>query len=309
MTPIHILWSKPMKEKDKLYNFCMMLLSALMVKELYGRVELITDWNGKYLAKELGLPYDYIHTGLDYVDTDKSFPTAKVYAYKLIAEYIPNFLYLDYDVFMTKKIPNKESIIQTDEGLSMHPYAIYYYCLERGFEFPFEYAKEDLRFYNMGLFKASKKIVNEYHDTYFSTIYKNQHLHDKSFYLDQYTMFLEQNLIYMVLKNNNKLKDVYEHYPLNKQQHNKYTWNDTPEKIRENKSYVGEMISKYAGNDESKFGQWFDTPANIEAISKTDYIHLAHYKMIPKVNEDVMAYGFNKYPKQFAQLINRFKNI
>ena len=309
MTPIHILWTKPLNSSSKkLETLSMMMLSALMIRKVYGRVELVTDWEGKHLVESMGIPYDYVHTGLDYVEEDKGFPTAKVHAYKLIAEWIPSFLYLDYDVFVTRKIPDKPFIIQTDEGLSMHPYAVYQYCREHGFQFPFEYEKEDLRFYNMGLFKADRDTVNEYHEAYFSTLYKNQHLHKNGIYLDQYYMFLEQNFIYMILKKKRLIKKVHQHYPMGKSLYNKYNWFDTPEELRKSKDYVGELIHRYNCREED-FNSWFDTPSSFDAITKTGYVHLAQYKMIPQVMQEMYAYAFKRFPKEFGQLINNYSKF
>lgn len=312
MTLVHIFWSKPMKHKPKIETLSMMLLSTLMAKKIYGRVELITDFMGREFVQKAGIPYNKIHLGLDDVDDDKGFVPAKVYAYKLMSKNIRDFLYLDYDVFLYEYIPNHEYIVQVDEGLSSHTYSIYHYCLDRGVEFPISHEDNDLRFFNMGLFKADIDVIEAYYELFFTTLYRNQHLYTKDFQYDQYTMFLEQNLIYMVLKKQGKLDMIHEYYPISKPIYNKYGWMDTPEKIRNEHNYVGQLVSEYTKNIEDidkKFEKWFDTPSNFDAIGQTKYIHLAQYKNIPNVMRETIAYGLEHFPKEFSNLIYNFKNL
>lgn len=305
MTPIHILWTRPLQRSaNKLDTFCHMLLSLLMAKRLYGKVHLMTDYYGKHMTESLGIPYDKIHLGLDYADYDKGFPTVKVYGYKKIVEEVPNFLYLDYDVFLGRRIPNERYVVQADEGVSPHPSAIYHYLKDEGIRFPMEYGSQDLRYYNMGLFRADKRVVYHYFDNYFSTLYGNQHLYKGDFLMNEYTMFLEQNLVYHSLKEYGC--QVYEHYPTSKEMHNKYGWEDTPKEKRDERSFLGDLIHKYC---KGKYDKWFDSPANIEEISKTGYVHLAHYKLIPNVKSDVLAYAFENYPREFAELINQYSKF
>ena len=310
MIPVHIFWSKPMMSKQvNLDTFCMMMLSAMMAKKVFGRVELMTDWKGSEFAHKLGIPYDRIYDTLEEVDQDKGFTTAKVFGYKLISETVPDYLYLDYDVFIYHHIPHHETIVQVDEGLNMSTFSIYHYCMDKGIQFPFKYRKEELKFFNMGLFKADKEVIEAYHDLYFTTLYKNQHLYTPDFYFDLYAMFLEQNLIYMVLKNQGKLDTLYEHFPNDRPKHNKYAWIDTPEEVRDQRNYVGEVVAKYGDKADHLFDEWFDTPSNFETIDQTGYIHLAHYKNNPNVVKEMLAYGFKHFPFEFANLIYEFKRI
>ena len=111
----------------------------------------------------------------------------------------------------------------------------------------------------------------------------------------------------MTFKKHGLTKQVYQHYPLSKPMNNKYTWEDVPVENRENSHSHMEAIMAHVKDD--NFSGWFDTPANIEGIKETGYVHLAMYKMNPKVISDLYAYAFKRFPKEFGQLINNYSKF
>ncbi len=301
MIPVHILWTEPFKNNHKKIESCIhMFLSATKIKEVYGEVHIITDRYGEYLVRNLGLPYDKVHLGLDQATPNFTFPDAKVIAYKLLSDSIPGYLYFDFDVFITKPVPKKNIIVQCDEGATPYPYRIYQYLLDKGIDFCFDYALEDLRFLNMGLFRClDKRIIYEYYESYFTTKYKNQYVKLDDVLIPQYVMFLEQTYIYKVLQKNGLLDQIYEHYPRHINQ-----FNDVELHIELDKANA--IMDAYHNTD-LNFEGYYHSPSDINNIEKTGYTHLMYFKTEEKVLEDVAEYAFKNYPKEFAKLMVNMK--
>ncbi len=299
MIPVHIFWSYPLlKSSAKLENAVMMMLSAAMLKDLYGEVHIITDYKGEYIIKSLELEYSYIHKGLDHTDKNFPFPTSKLLAQKLLSERLNNYITIDYDIFITEKIPDKEHIIQADEGRNPYPYCMYQHFKEVGLKLDYNYSLEDLRFYNMGILKTSKDVIDEYYRRFFNALYRNQHLYGKTEIFD-WLMFLEQNYIYRVMKD--KGIEPYQHYPRHLPTYNGFIqYPGRPEADR--------ILTKYHPQD-IEFEDWYDCPAVMDNIDKTKFIHLIHYKNVNWVFENVYRYAAKNYPEKLAKLLSNLKRI
>ncbi len=301
MTPVHILWTEPFNRNDKKIESCIhMFLSATMIKKIYGEVHIITDDYGQHLIRQLQLPYDKVYLGLDHALKEFSFPDAKVIAYKLLADFLPGYLYFDHDVFITKPIEKHDIIVQCDEGANPHPYCIYKHLLSRGVKFDYDYQPTDLRFLNMGLFRCvDKNIIYDYYESYFTERYQNKYTIDDAMVMN-YTMFLEQNCIYKVLKKHNQLNNIYEHYPKTKEPYNDLYFNSD--------SRSSDIFGKFY-NDDISYDEYYISPSDINNIDKTGYTHLMHYKMQENVLTDVINYAFKNYPKEFAKLMVNMKYL
>ena len=57
------------------------------------------------------------------------------------------------------------------------------------------------------------------------------------------------------------------------------------------------------------FDKWFDTPANIEKIDKTRFIHLAHYKNNKNIIKQVKDWGHQFFPEKMKQFLNKLDKI
>lgn len=78
-----------------------MLLSTLLAKKFYGRVELYTDRKTEKIVQEIGIPYDLINSDeLDNIEL-KSYTIPKVYTYSLMNE---PFIHIDLDSFIFEKL-------------------------------------------------------------------------------------------------------------------------------------------------------------------------------------------------------------
>ncbi|WP_160114814.1 DUF6734 family protein [Aquimarina sp. AU474] len=304
MTPVQLLWTKPFDHNNDKFESCIyMFLSALMIKKVYGEVHIMTDYYGKELIRQLELPYDVIYSELGQMDEVTTFVDAKILGYKMLADLLPNYLYLDYDIFITKPIKERDIIVQCDEGLNSHPYCLYHYFKDKGVKFYYEYADEDLRFLNMGLFRCTdRNIIYDYYDAYFSTIYQNQHLDFDEYTMAQLTMFLEQTYVLKTVQKHNKTDQIYEYYPRTKSTYNDYMYTNSDHRL-------DKIIKKYVGNTSSLDHGFYVAPSDINNIDKTGYTHLMHYKRMKEISLDVMEYAFKNYPKEFANLMTNMKYI
>ncbi len=299
MIPVHIFWTYPLRKGGaKMENALMMMLSAIMLKETFGEIHIITDKQGKYIINKLELPYDEIHMGLDDTDKHFPFPAAKVLAHKLLSERLENYIAVDYDIFLNKPIPNKPHIIQADEGLNPYPYALYKYFTARGLKLDYECNDKDLRYYNTGLLKSNKDLIKEYYTRFFNTVYANQHLYANDFLLRDWAIFLEQNYIYKIF-NDNKIAP-YEHYPRSLP-----TYNQGVVSLPSVTDKVIDKYRSYTNNCEP----WYDCPAIMGSIHLTGYIHLIHHKELDWVMQNLYEYAAAKYPRELAKLLVNLKKI
>ena len=304
MTPVQLLWTKPFDQNNDKFQSCIhMFLSAMMIKKVYGEVHIMTDYYGRELVRQLELPYDVIYNELGQMSELSCFVDAKILGYKMLADLLPGYLYMDYDVFITKPIKNKEIIVQCDEGLNSHPYCLYHYFLDKGVKFQYEYANEDLRFLNMGLFRCTdRKIIYDYYEAYFSTIYQNQHLQFDDYHTAQLTMFLEQTYVFKTIQEHGKTDQIYEYYPRNKPTHNDYVYSVSDHRL-------DHIIKSYVGRSTHLEESFYIAPSDINHIDKTGYTHLMHYKGMKEVSTDVIEFAFKNYPKEFANLMLNMKYI
>ncbi len=305
MTPVHIVWTAPSKENDKkIESYVHMLLSAIMIKEIYGEIHVITDYHGRNMVKQLGIPYDKIYLGLDHANDFTLFPDAKVLAYKMLADLIPGYLYFDQDIFITKPVKKRDIITQCDEGANPYVYCLYKYLVSRGVKFRYEYKNEELRFLNMGLFRCvDKKIIYDYYESYFTTKYQNQYIEIKDPMAMQYAMFLEQSCIYKTLQKHNQLDNVYEHYPREKDSYNHQTFTNGNDKGNPH------LILEKFYNSDMTYDEYYTPPSDINYIHKTEYTHLMHYKREEKVGRDVLEFAFKRYPKELSRLMINMKYL
>ncbi|WP_025741547.1 DUF6734 family protein [Aquimarina pacifica] len=304
MTPVQLLWTKPFNESNTKFESCIyMFLSAQMTKDIYGEVHILTDYYGHDIVRSLELPYDKVYTTDGYMEEMSSFVDAKIYGYKTLADILPGYLYLDYDIFITKEIEKRDIMVQCDEGENSHPFCLHKYFIDKGVNFCYEYEQEDLRFLNMGLFRCTdKKVIYDYYDSYFTTIYENKHIGMDSHDLAQYSIFLEQTYIYKTLQKHNKLDHVYEHYPRDKKAYNNYKFSAYDYKL-------GEIMDTYLGSENYPDRNYYMSPSDINNIDKTGYTHLMHFKQMKEVSTDVIEFAFTKYPKEFAKLMSNMKYI
>lgn len=81
-------------------------LSLYYINKNYGECHLITDSKTKKYLQHL--PFKTISTELDCLKgiKSKNWALGKLYAYKIISEKKEPFMHVDYDVFLTKKLPD-----------------------------------------------------------------------------------------------------------------------------------------------------------------------------------------------------------
>lgn len=119
MKIIHSYWTKPnvknqnFSQSDRAkggwlhrkYNYYSWALSCLKLKEFYGKVELVTDHQGKsLLIDQLGLPYDQVSLALNDINDyhPDLWTLGKIYAASVQKE---PFIHVDGDVYIWKKFP------------------------------------------------------------------------------------------------------------------------------------------------------------------------------------------------------------
>ncbi len=299
MTPVHIFWTYPLQEANvKLETSLMMMLSTIMLKDVFGGVHIITDEYGKYFVEKLEIPYDVIHTGLDDADRNLPFPAAKVLAHKRMTAKLNDYIAVDYDIFLNKAIPPEKHIIQADEGLNPYPYALYKYFIDKGLKIDYKCDVQDLRYYNTGLLKTDKAVIDEYYTRFFRTMYANQHLYKHDFLLRDWAIFLEQNYIYKIFRENN-IKP-YEHYPRKIETHNVG--------VVSLPSVTDSIVEKYRSYTEN-CEPWYDCPAIMDNIDKTGYIHLIHHKELDWIMQNVYKYAATHYPENLSKLLSNLKKV
>lgn len=111
MKIVQSYWSKPISNdygwNNKIFHYMSWALSCLRLKQLYPKVELITDEEGeKLLVNTLDLPYDSVNICLEVLDgySPKLWTLGKVYSYSIQTE---PFIHVDGDVFIWKKFSKK----------------------------------------------------------------------------------------------------------------------------------------------------------------------------------------------------------
>lgn len=315
----HILYTKPLDNIKELRDFLILqYISALTIEKTYGSISIVTDYKGKNILKELGMPYSNYLINLNFEKDNKEyFSTAKVDAIKSIVDFNENFLYLDCDVFINKKINNKfNNIVQADEGMSPNTWGLYKYCKQIGINFTEKYNEKNIRMCNMGVFKSNKHVIYQYYDSYMKNLNLNLFfLNNRNSLIDHpinfdfpFTIFLEQTLIYEIFKKNNLLGKVYQVYETEKPMFNKHIFTDNG--YFDKRGIINSNLKKIIEySNAPSFDKWFDTPANIEEIDKTKFIHLAHYKNNKNIIKQVKDWGHQFFPEKMKQFLNKLDKI
>ena len=257
------------------------------------------------------MPYDnYVINSKLENSEEQYFSAAKVEAIKNIVDLSDNFLFLDCDVFITDKINSKfQNIVQADEGMSPNTWGLYQYCKQIGIDFIQKYDENNIRMLNMGVFRSSKDIVYQYYDSFFENLNKNLNFlnnydHPINFHFP-FTILLEQTLIYEVFKKNNMLKQVYQAYGLNKPTFNKYSFQLPCPRGIEN----AKLRKVVDFSNAPEFDGWFDTPANIEKIDQTKFVHLAMYKNNEEILKEVEDWGHANFPLEMKNFMKKLEKI
>ena len=312
MKVFQILWTGRLNDIKELRTFLILqYISALSIKRVYGSLSIITDRRGKNILKELGMPYDnYIINSKLENRKEEYFSAAKVEAIKSIVDFNENFLFLDCDVFITEKINTKfKNIVQIDEGMSPNTWGLYQYCKRIGVNFTQKFDENNIRMLNMGVFRSSKNIVYQYYDSFFENLNKNlrflnNYKHPINF-MFPFTILLEQSLIYEVFKKNKMLEEVYQAYDINKPLLNKYPFL-LPCPRAMDFDHLTQVIDY---SNAPKFDPWFDTPANIEKIDQTKFVHLAMHKNNNNIIKEVENWGFVNFPSEMKQFMKKLEKI
>lgn len=117
------------KNENGKYLIDLHKLSLYYINKNYGECHLITDSKTKKYLQHL--PFKSISTELDCLKNIKSknWALGKLYAYKIIAEKKEHFMHVDYDVFLTKKLPeeitNSELFVQETERFVYTQYGLF----------------------------------------------------------------------------------------------------------------------------------------------------------------------------------------
>ena len=257
------------------------------------------------------MPYDnYIINSKLENREEQYFSAAKVEAIKNIVDINDNFLFLDCDVFITDKINSKfKNIVQIDEGMSPNTWGLYQYCKQIGVDFVQKYNENNIRMLNMGVFRSSKNIVYQYYDSFFENLNKNLNFlnnydHPINFHIP-FTILLEQTLIYEVFKKNHMLGQVYQAYGVNKPTFNKYKF-----QLPCPRALVHTELRKVVDfSNAPEFDKWFDTPANIEKIDQTKFVHLAMHKNNEKILKEVEDWGHTNFPLEMKSFMKKLEKI
>jgi len=122
MKIVQTFWSRPIVDRmstsynggwlEKKYNYMSLSLSCLLLKRLYGQVELVTDDEGKHILIDvLRLPYSTIKVELNKLSGYNNNLTcaAKFYTYSIQKE---PFIHVDGDFFLYEK---------PDRGIERYP--------------------------------------------------------------------------------------------------------------------------------------------------------------------------------------------
>ena len=290
MTPIHTLWTGARKPSK--IDMTYMRLSALMAIEAHGTIDLVTDKKGLEIVRKANIPYSNTYVELDDVEKEKGFPMAKIKSYLIASQKNENYFHIDTDVFLHKPVKKTDYLVQCDEGRTHYTYSIFKELLKRGHSSMYNHKDEDLRFYNMGIFKAPKEFVSEYFDVANTLYEKNKNIAD-DFMRDQLLMFIEQNTVYMIAKSN-KIK-FKEHYPLDLPMHNIYDWGMCiDDSFKKKTKKLANLLNSYSNR---VFSKNFETPGNILAGKKTGYTHLVHFKSLKETEADVLGF-YEQYTKK-----------
>ena len=311
MEVFHILWTKPLDNLNYLKSVLkMQFISALTIEKTYGSISIATDYKGMHLLKELGMPYKKYLTNLENTKQEY-FPAVKIEAQKEIIDFNQNFLYLDYDVFINKKINKKFSnIVQADEGMSPNTWGLYKYCKQIGINFTEKYNEKNIRMCNMGAFKSNKDIIYQYYNSFFENLNQSKNFinlkHPINFSIP-FLIFLEQTIIYEIFKKNNILGKVYQVYETNKPMFNEYPFIPLEsDKTGIDNSKLKKLVDY---SNAPIFDKWFDTPANIKKINKTNYIHLAMHKNNQIILKNLNDWALINFPNKMKQFLNKLDKI
>lgn len=230
MKIVHSFWSKPIVMRDnsdaifrdkggwsnKLHYYMSWALSCLKFKELYGRIELVTDKYGKeLLCDTLELPYTSVKVELDCLNeyNHHLWALGKLYAYSIQEE---PFLHVDSDVYIWKKFPQKllfSDLIAQNWEINYDVNAKFYQKLQNEFIF-FPECIKDKEFPKVGeIFQANAGIlggndigfIKEYTQNAFDFIDKNQDNFEKlSSQKGMFNMVYEQYLFYQLAESKGK---------------------------------------------------------------------------------------------------------
>lgn len=200
MIPIHIFKTNSFKNKNsELENIIKLLLSSKRIKKKYGQVFLITDLYGKKLIENLDFPYDMIipliEVGKDQVtDID-----IEIIAFERLTKLIPDYLYIDYKSSFEELIEKKDLIV-FNKYMSNNNKLLDFY-IKKGCEFYFDFDKEEVALCDLKIFRCTnEKILEDYFESYFTSLYTNKHLFKEKSKLYEFSEFLKQAYFYQVLK-------------------------------------------------------------------------------------------------------------
>lgn len=113
---VHSYWSKPFLESQdgslggwsqRIFHYMSWALSCLKFREIYDRMELVTDKEGQnLLIDKLGLPYTNVQVALNELDHYPSYLWAlgKLYAYGIQEE---PFIHVDGDFYIWQRFPTE----------------------------------------------------------------------------------------------------------------------------------------------------------------------------------------------------------
>ncbi|NNC87797.1 MAG: hypothetical protein HKN82_04965 [Akkermansiaceae bacterium] len=110
MKAIYTLWTKPCSRSSvcgysnrRIFTQAARL-SVRLARRQFGRVELVTDTEGREFVRQCGIKFDAVHTSLDRLADihPKLWCYGKMEAYRLQTE---PFMHLDFDVFIKRPLP------------------------------------------------------------------------------------------------------------------------------------------------------------------------------------------------------------
>jgi hypothetical protein len=137
------------------------------INKNYGECHLITDSRSKKYLKNL--PFKTISTELNKLNKQKSknWALGKLLAYKIISEKNEPFLHLDYDVFLTKPLPenilNSDVLVQSEEKYIYMTYGLSIFDIFVGNRYDLENVSKNDQAYNMGVFGGKDlSFIKEY---------------------------------------------------------------------------------------------------------------------------------------------------
>ncbi|KAA2218526.1 DUF6734 family protein [Maribacter flavus] len=198
MKILHSFWSKPALNKyinlDKFdggwrhpkYHLMSWALSCLSFKKHYGKIELVTDIEGKsILIEKLKLPYSNVRVELDSLNhyPPQLWAIGKLYSYGIQEE---PFIHVDGDAFIWGKIganvENSELIAHHADDAEYHYFNAMEHIKERNFRLP-QFLMDDFKRYkkfntsSAGIIGGNNfKFFKEYSKKAFDFIDANLHL-------------------------------------------------------------------------------------------------------------------------------------